>query len=124
MRKQLEPYTKRDDKTVADAAKELVKKLTAVEEELYQTKNRASQDPLNYPIKLNNKIAALGMIVGMNDRGPTTQSQQVYEELATGINAQVEKLHRLLQDDLTAFNRLVREQNVPAVAVKPPKKEE
>jgi len=36
----------------------------------------------------------------------------------------VEKLQRLLQDDLTAFNRLVREQNVPAVAVKPPKKEE
>ena len=49
VRKQLEEYTKRDDKKVADAAKALIEKLTAVEEELYQTKNRASQDPLNYP---------------------------------------------------------------------------
>jgi len=124
VKKQLEPYEKGDNKTVSEAAKELAKKLTGVEEELYQTKNRSSQDPLNYPIRLNNKIAALGTIVGTNDQGPTTQSQQVYEELATGINAQVEKLYRLLQDDLSAFNRLVREQAVPAVAVKPPKKEE
>ena len=68
VKKQLEPYEKGDNKTVSEAAKELAKKLTAVEEELYQTKNRSSQDPLNYPIKLNNKIAALGTIVGMNDR--------------------------------------------------------
>ena len=68
VKKQLEPFEKGDNKTVSDAAKELAKKLTAVEEELYQTKNRSSQDPLNYPIKLNNKIAALGTIVGMNDR--------------------------------------------------------
>ena len=49
VRKQLEDYAKREDKRVADAAKALIQKLTAVEEELYQTKNRASEDPLNYP---------------------------------------------------------------------------
>ena len=46
-------------KAIADAAKSLKAKLTAVEEELYQTKNQSSQDPLNYPIRLNNKLAAL-----------------------------------------------------------------
>ena len=63
VRKQLEEYTKRDDKKVADAAKALIQKLTEVEEELYQTKNRSAQDPLNFPIKLNNKLAhVLGVV--------------------------------------------------------------
>ena len=58
VRKQLEDYAKRDDKTVADAAKALIKKLTAVEEELYQTKNRSSQDPLNYPDQAEQQAGA------------------------------------------------------------------
>ena len=48
------------------------KKLTAVEEALYQTKNRASEDPLNFPIKLNNKLAALEGVVESSDDPPTT----------------------------------------------------
>ena len=45
-------------------ADSLMKPLTVVEEEVYQVKNRSGQDPLNYPIKLNNKRAALGGIAG------------------------------------------------------------
>ena len=45
---------------IKDAAEALKKKMTAVEEALYQTKNQSNQDPLNYPIRLNNKLAALG----------------------------------------------------------------
>ena len=53
---------------MADAAKALTQKLTAVEEELYQTKNRASEDPLNFPIKLNNKLAhVLGVVEGSDN---------------------------------------------------------
>ena len=75
MRKQLEEYAKRDDKRVADAAKALIKKLTAVEEELYQTKNRASEDPLNFPIKLNNKLAhVLGVVEGSDNRPPRSRT--------------------------------------------------
>jgi len=61
IRKQLDAYTERvKDAKVVDAAKALNQKLTAVEEALHQTKNRASEDPLNFPIKLNNKLAAPG----------------------------------------------------------------
>ena len=116
-RKQLEDYTKRDDKRVADAAAALVKKLTAVEEELYQTKNRASEDPLNYPIKLNNKLAGVLGTVSMSDDQPTAQSYMVYEELATRVNAQLKMLNGLLTTDLAAFNKLIHDANVPAVQV-------
>jgi hypothetical protein len=117
-RKQLEDYTKRDDKRIADAASALVKKLTAVEEELYQTKNRASEDPLNYPIKLNNKLAGVLSAVNMSDDQPTNQDYMVYEDLATRVNAQIKSLNSLLTADLAAFNKLIHDSNVPAVQIK------
>jgi hypothetical protein len=115
VRKQLEDYTHRDDKRVADAAKALVQKLTVVEEELYQTKNRASEDPLNYPIKLNNKLAhVLGVVEG-SDNQPTQQSYMVYEDVATRVNAQLKSLQTVMTTDLAAFNKLIHDSNVPAI---------
>jgi photosystem II stability/assembly factor-like uncharacterized protein len=118
IRKQLDDYAERvKDQKVADAAKALSKSLTAVEEALYQTKNRANEDPLNFPIKLNNKLAALEGVVESSDNGPTLQSSQVFEDLASQVNAQLETLKRLTASDLAAFNKLARDQNVPAVII-------
>jgi kynureninase len=103
------------DTTIAAAAKTLTAKLTAVEEALYQTKNRASQDPLNYPIRLNNKLAALAGTVASADAAPTAQSYAVYEELAAKVDAELSTLDTVLAEDVPAFNRLVREQDVPAI---------
>jgi hypothetical protein len=122
IRKQLDAYTERvKDAKVVDAAKALNQKLTAVEEALYQTKNRASEDPLNFPIKLNNKLAALEGTVESSDDPPTTQTTEVYEGLASQVNAQLETLKKLVNTDLATFNRLVHDQNVPAVIVTEPK---
>jgi photosystem II stability/assembly factor-like uncharacterized protein len=115
LRAQLEPYTKRDSKKVADSAKALIEKITAVEEALYQTKNRASEDPLNFPIKLNNKLAHVLIVVQSSDNQPTQQSYMVYEELATQVNAELRKLEALTGTELAAFNKLIRDENVPAV---------
>ena len=93
----------------------MVKRLTAVEEELYQTRNRASEDPLNFPIKLNNKLAHVLGVVQSSDNQPTAQSNMVYEDLATAVNAQLKTLDKLLSGDLAAFNKLIRDENVPAV---------
>jgi photosystem II stability/assembly factor-like uncharacterized protein len=115
VRKQLDEYARRDDKRVADAAKALSAKLTAVEEELYQTKNRASEDPLNFPIKLNNKLAhVLGLVEGSDDQ-PTQQSYMVYEDLATRVNGQLKALEGLMTSDLAAFNKLIHDSNAPAI---------
>ena len=126
VRKQVNDYAARvkdqpTGKAIVDAAKDLSAKLTAVEEELYQTKNQSSQDPLNYPIRLNNKLAALGGSVAGADAQPTDQQYGVYEDLVGRINAQLEKLKQVMASDVPAFNKLVRDQNVPAVFVKPAK---
>jgi hypothetical protein len=106
---------------IAQAAEALDQKLTAVEEALYQTKNQSSQDPLNFPIRLNNKLAALARVVDSADAAPTEQSYAVYDDLAAKVDAQLAALAEVLSRDLADFNRVVREQDVPAVVVKQPK---
>jgi photosystem II stability/assembly factor-like uncharacterized protein len=123
VRRQVEDLLKRvagqpQFKTVTDAGTALNKNLTAIEETLYQTKNQSNQDPLNYPIRLNNKLAALGGVVGTADSAPTAQSYAVYDEVVTQIDAQLQKLAQVMKTDVAAFNQLVRDQNIPAVVVK------
>jgi hypothetical protein len=117
VRRQLETFANRDDKTVAAAAKSLIAKLTAIEEDLYQTKNRASEDPLNFPIKLNNKVAYVLGTVANSESQPTSQSYVVYEDLATEVNAKIRALNGLMTEDVAQFNKTVREANVPVVMV-------
>jgi hypothetical protein len=107
-----------DDDKVKESAKALEKKFTEVEEALYQTKLKANEDALNFPIKLNNKLAALKGAVTQSDTAPTLQEQQVYEDLASQSNAEVLKLKKLLDGDLPAFNKQVRDANIPAIEVK------
>ncbi|HJQ34913.1 MAG TPA: hypothetical protein VJ866_22380 [Pyrinomonadaceae bacterium] len=124
VRRQLDDLMKRaadqpNAKPVLAAGAALNKKLQAVEEELYQTKNQSSQDPLNFPIKLNNKLAALGSIVANADAQPTEQSYALYDELAAKIDAQLRQLNQVMTDDLKSFNALVRTSDIPAVIIKP-----
>ena len=124
VRRQVEDLLKRvagqpSFKVVNDAGTALNRNLTAVEEMLYQTKNQSNQDPLNYPIRLNNKLAALGGVVGSAEAAPTAQSYAVYDELVAQIDAELQKLGQIMKTEVPAFNQLVREQNIPAVVVKP-----
>lgn len=124
VRKQVEDLLKRGAgqpsyKVLNDAGTALNKNLTAVEEALYQTKNQSNQDPLNFPIRLNNKLAALGGVVGSAESAPTAQSYAVYDEVVSQIDAQLQKLAQLMRTEVPAFNQLVRDQNIPAIVVKP-----
>ena len=124
VRRQVDDLLKRvkdqpNSKAITDAAKALNARMTAIEEELYQTKNQSSQDPLNYPIRLNNKLAAVAGVVASADAAPTDQSYTVYEEQVSKINVQLQRLEQIMRVDLAAFNQLVREQNIPAVILKP-----
>jgi hypothetical protein len=117
VRRQLEEFSMRDDKTVAAAAKTLITKLTAIEEGLYQTKNRASEDPLNFPIELNNKVAYVLGTVSNSESQPTAQSYVVYEDLATQVNAKIRALNGLMSEDVAHFNKTVRDADIPIVTV-------
>ncbi len=80
----------------ARVAGDLPSRLSAIEGEIYQVRNRSSQDPLNYPIKLNNKIAALAGVVGGTDAKPTSQSYTVYNDLSAELDRQLSALRDAL----------------------------
>ncbi len=88
------------------AADAVTAKLTGVEGEIYQYRNRSSQDPLNYPIKLNNKLAALQSVVETGDNRPTTQSYAVFQDLSGRLDRQIARLEEIVARDLAAFNAL------------------
>ena len=96
-------------------------KLTAIEGEIYQYRNRSSQDPLNYPIRLNNKLAALQGIVETGDYKPTDQSYAVFKELSERLDKQFGQLDTVFSIDLAAFNKLLaRKKLEPVKDVLPP----
>ena len=102
------------------AGKELDKKMTVVEEALIQTKSKSSQDVLNFPIRLNNQMAALGGVVGSADSAPTKQSYEVFDMLSKTVDEQLAKWQSVVTTDVKSYNDLIKQQDVPALLVKPP----
>lgn len=118
--KQLMDKIKGDDqyKDLIEAGDELIDKMTEVEESLYQTKNRSGQDPLNFPIRLNNKLAALTGVAGSGSWRPTAQAEAVRKEITGQIDTQLEKLQRIMSEDLPEFNNKVKQKSVDAIIIK------
>ena len=120
IRGQIEALNKRlqgqpQAKAVADAGKQLDKKMTEIEEVLIQTRARSNQDILNYPIRLNNYLVALGGVVGSSDSAPTQVSYEVFDTLSKQLDEQLAKWKTVLSTDLPAYNDIVRKQEVPAI---------
>jgi hypothetical protein len=74
----------------------LITELSSIEENLYQVRNQSSQDPLNFPIKLNNKLASLMRVVESGDYKPTAGSYKVFEELKVELALEINQLDKVL----------------------------
>ena len=73
-----------------------LEKLNSIEEQIYQVKNESSQDPLNFPIRLNNKIASLGGIVDSAEARPTDGSYIVFKELSEELDKLILEMNSVL----------------------------
>ena len=96
--------------------------LTAIEKELYQTKNKSRQDPLNFPIKLTNKLAHLNSLIQIGDGAPTQQMVEVKDMLTEKIDAQLTKYEQIKSEELTKLNTTIKEQVTDFIKVKKKKK--
>jgi photosystem II stability/assembly factor-like uncharacterized protein len=106
MKDQIKDRTsKTKDKKIRGAADTLTRALTDVEGEIYQYRNRSSQDPLNFPIKLNNKLAALQGVVEAGDFKPTDQDYVVFKDLSARLDAQIARLNTLISGQVETFNK-------------------
>jgi photosystem II stability/assembly factor-like uncharacterized protein len=107
------------DPAVRSAADALEGRLAVIEDSLYNPRLQSSQDPLNYPIRLNNKMAALLGIVESAEAAPTASTVEVFGDLARRIDTQLAALDAAVRVDLPRLNALLRAQRLPAVRPEP-----
>ena len=107
---QLDAFTKQygdnpKTKELVKKANEMKEGFEEIEKALYQTQNRSPQDPLNFPIRLNNKLAHLNNLVSKDDFPPTQQDIAVKEELTTEVNKQLASFDTMLDKEVDEFNK-------------------
>ena len=105
-------------KEVKSAGDSITKRLTAIEEALYQTKAKSGQDVLNYPIKLNDKLSGVFDAANSGQAAPSRQVRDVYTALVAQIDAELAKLKAVTEKEVPAFNELIRQKALPVIGVK------
>jgi len=108
---------KEEMRDVNELSKSILDDIKKIEEALYQTKNRSGQDPLNYPVRLNNKLAALNGEVDGGDYRPTQQVREVYKEVVEKIDFQLDQLNKVMNEKVPKFNELIKQKQVNAVTI-------
>ena len=98
-------------------ADSIASRLTAVEEQLMQTKNESRQDPLNFPPRLDAQLVYLYGIVGGADAPPTDGAYERLDDLKTELDAVLAELRSVIDGEVAAFNAALAEAEVPAVIV-------
>jgi len=112
-----QPYASR----VRIAGKSLHTKLEEIREALIEVHSHADEITLHYPIKLYNMMLTVNGQLLTGDSAPTQSQLESLKDLSGKVEAQLQKLRALENDDVSAFNRLMKELDVPAVTVKAPK---
>ena len=102
----------KDVKELVEKAKVLKEQFSEIEKALYQTKNRSGQDPLNFPIRLTNKLGHLNALVSMGDFPPTAQDIAVKNELTKQIDEQLSTFNNLIDSEIKAFNAAFNSKNL------------
>ena len=93
----------------------VILKIIAIEEDLYQVKNQSGQDPLYFPIKLNNRLASLRRSVENGDAKPTDGAYKVFKELSAELEQHLGKLDQTLNSDLPKINQLLKKAGKKAI---------
>ena len=102
---------------ISNSIKDVVNRITKIEQNLYQTKNRSGQDPLNFPIRLNNKLAHLSSVAGRGNFRPTDQMYGVRDELVELIDIELKKWNEIKDSELDKINAMILENNIQLISI-------
>ncbi len=100
------------------SAQEIIEKTRTIEETLYQVKNQSNQDPLNFPIKLNNRLASLRRSVENGQARPTDAAYVVFDELKGALTQLLTQLDTLLSEDMNRLNDALMAKGFKAIEIK------
>ena len=108
------------DQATADLVEEidlLIETIDPIEESLYQTQNESRQDPLNFPIRLNNKLTSLMRTVDVGDARPTDGALAVREELSNAIESELQLLDEVWNEHVPALNSQIQTMGIDLVSI-------
>jgi hypothetical protein len=114
-----ERLTKSQDATLRTVADSLTKHLSAVEEAIYQVRNQSGQDPLNFPIKINNRLGTLLRTVTTGDGKPIGAARPIFTDLSGELKVETDRLAKVLADDLTRLNAELKRLGLEPVSLQP-----
>ena len=106
---------KEKHKDLLDYANALLKDMKVVEETLYQTKSKSGQDPLNYPIRLNNKLAHLNSLTRIGTYRPTQQAIDFKNEITKEIDTELAKLNAIFNVRVKTLNQKVKDSQIDLI---------
>ncbi|MDA0994168.1 MAG: glycosyl hydrolase [Proteobacteria bacterium] len=95
----------------------LIDTINPIEEALYQTQNESRQDPLNYPIRLNNKLTSLMKTVDVGDARPTVGAIAVRDELGKAIQSELAQLEAVWTEHVPALNSEIQSMGIDLVSI-------
>jgi hypothetical protein len=96
-----------DDPSVTEAVDQLAGDLTAIEEQLHQTRSSSSQDVLNFPPQLDNQLLYLLGNVESAKGQPTASSRERFDQLEAELDSLVAELDQLLEERLPELEELL-----------------
>ncbi len=91
-------------------------KLNVIENNIHMTKNQSRQDPLNYGIRINNRLAFLMTDSQRGDYPPTEQAQRFFEEVTKELDVEVVALKQLMDDYVPKINREIADTNLEMIS--------
>jgi hypothetical protein len=94
-----------DDARLAEVGEVLTTNASEVEANVYQVRNRSGQDPLNFPIKVNNRLANLLSMSERGDGRPMNNMEEIFQIMVDELRGYTDRLEEVWTADLEAVNR-------------------
>ncbi len=101
-----------DNDQLINLINEFDQKITKVENNIHMTKNKSRQDPLNYGIRINNRLAFLMADSQRGDYPPTDQALEFFIEIKKELNSELINLNKILLEYTEIINRQIEENNI------------
>lgn len=106
-----------DDESISQLISVIDSTLESVETSLYQTKNRSRQDPLNFPIRLTNKLAHLNSLTQIGDYPPTDQAIEVKDVLLKEIKDHLSAYDAIKMEKIPMLNDMIRAKAIDYIII-------
>ena len=106
-----------DDERLAEAGERLEASASAVEADIYQVRNQSNQDPLNFPIRVNNRLANLLSMSEQGDGRPGSGMSAVFGIMVERLEGYVTRLQAVWDEELAEVNEELRRLGLEEIVV-------